>query len=274
MLESRIESLSGVEIALDSVIGALQVKFHQLDIPVVEHHLQLSGVGMDLLSLTWSQTPASLRQDGVVQVILADEVALFPRDNLAEIGLTSELLLLAIVDMVEDEARRLVLERARCKCGISGRIFVWGGVDDTLRLIAHEFGQVWLEDLLPGRTSTDCNRRVLLFLIDAHFVPLLRRHIDALRFRSKTTTLFVELLVLDSEAVKVEHPLIHLELFDVKLAHQFHNFDRLEGHLVHLILSLVLVLFAGSVQVPLIPAADLGLILLLLRVLKHLHNFS
>ena len=103
--ERNTESLSGVEITLDSVIGPLQVKLHQLDIPVVKHHLQLRGIRMDLLPLTWSQTPARFLLDRVIKVVLADEVALFPRDNLAEVGLASELLLLAVVDMVEDETR-------------------------------------------------------------------------------------------------------------------------------------------------------------------------
>ena len=60
---------------------------------------------MDLLPLTWSQAPARFLLDRVIKVVLADEVALFPRDNLAEVGLASELLLLAVVDMVEDETR-------------------------------------------------------------------------------------------------------------------------------------------------------------------------
>ena len=80
--------------------------------------------------------------------------------------------------------------------------------------------------------------------------------------------------MLDTKTIEVEHPLIHLELFDVELAHEFYDFNSFKGHFVHLILSLALILLTGAMQVPLISAADLSLILLFLRVLKHLHNLS
>ena len=33
--------------------------------------------------------------------------------------------------------------------------------------------------------------------------------------------------MLDSKSIEAEHPLIHLEFFDVELAHELDNFDSL-----------------------------------------------
>lgn len=38
--------------------------------------------------------------------------------------------------------------------------------------------------------------------------------------------------MLDPKSIEAEHPLVHLELFDIELAHEFDNLDRLEGQRV------------------------------------------
>jgi len=38
--------------------------------------------------------------------------------------------------------------------------------------------------------------------------------------------------IFNTKAVKQEHPLVHLEIFDIQLGHQFDNLDCLKGELV------------------------------------------
>ena len=90
---------------------------------------------------------------------------------------------------------------------------------DIAIIVTHELGQVWLEDLF-------CIVRVIL--------PLF--------FRVRLVAFLVSIrraLILDSEAIKAEHPLIHLEFFNIKLAHQLHNLDSLIGKRVCLFLILI-----------------------------------
>ena len=92
-------SLFGEEVTLNSIVGSIQVELHDLDIPVVEQLLKLSGIGLHL---------GFLAREIVCGISLgkvnhADEVACLLGQSLVEIGFLLQVFVL--IDIIEDEAR-------------------------------------------------------------------------------------------------------------------------------------------------------------------------
>lgn len=69
-----------------------------------------------------------------------------------------------------------------------------------LVLIAHELDQVWLEDFNCVRVSVALRDELLLLLLAK------------------------SVLCVHAVAIKEEHPLVHVEVLNVKLRHQLYNF--------------------------------------------------
>ena len=180
-------SLFGEEVTFNSIVGSIQVELHDLDIPVVEQLLKLSGIGLHLFFLARKFVCGI----SLEKVNHADEVACLLGKSLVEIGFLLQVFVL--IDIVEDEAR----------CWSTSSLL-------TTSCIAHEFSQIRLEDLL------------LLFIVEFFLLLLNVQEIATLCLWSIWTKM------LDSKSIKAEHPLVHLEFFDVELAHELDNFDSLK----------------------------------------------
>ena len=92
-------SLFGEEVTLNSIVGSIQVELHDLDIPVVEQLLKLSGIGLHLGFLD-REIVCGIK---LGKVNHADEVACLLGQSLVEIGFLLQVFVL--IDIVEDEAR-------------------------------------------------------------------------------------------------------------------------------------------------------------------------
>ena len=201
--------------------------------------MKLSGIGLHIGFLTlefdWCSSNltsgTSPSRHFLEKVILADEIACLLGKSLVEIGFLLQVFVL--IDVVEDEAR----------CWSTSSLV-------TIRCIAHEFGQIRLEDLL--RRFPRLIELFLLLLNLQEFDFCLRR---------------IWTKMLNSKSIKAEHPLIHLEFFDVELAHELDDFDSLERQVV-----LLCLLFARPVHVRRFLGSNLQHVIL--RQFKYLHDLG
>lgn len=196
------------EVTLDQGISRVPVQLVQSSVGAREQILQLVRILEDFgLNLAISLHIVLLAVDLLVDLGFAIESWLSHLRGLdvTEVCLFAQLLAL---DFVEFELLHIVVD--------------WIIFLTKLALVTHELDQVRLEEVHTLWPSLFASQILIVLLL------LLLRLLGRLAFSWDALREGPIHGVIDTVAVEQEHPLVHLEVLDVQLGHEFNDFDTLD----------------------------------------------